>query len=51
MTPNTLTEKIAETYQQEALFRLAGDPENCAWWILERVKLRARLYAELMGNV
>ena len=47
MTKEQLVAAIYETTKQENLFRLAGNTDLSAWWILERVKLRSQLFCLL----
>lgn len=51
MTPDQLLIAIAETAEQEKLFRLAGDHLSTAWWVMERVKLRGQLFDQLLQNI
>lgn len=51
MTKQELEDAIHETFKQEALFRLADDPNTCAYWVLERLKLRAQLHAKLLEEI
>lgn len=44
MTRQDYLDAIYETAKQENLFRLANDREMAAWWICERVRLRALLF-------
>jgi len=50
MTKDELEKAIHETEIQEHLFELANDHMSCAYWILERVKLRGQLYSLLLGE-
>lgn len=51
MTKQQIEDAIEETDRQENMFRMADDMANTAWWILERIRLRALLYARLMEEI
>lgn len=48
MTIEELENAIAETHKQEALFRAAEHYDKSAWWVMERLKLRAILFNKML---